>query len=381
MTESKKPRREYGDGSIYQRKDGRWVGSFRTKDGQRKDVYGATRAEAKKKLAEAQKLDEAGMLVPVDKQTVESYMKEWLETEKRNWEPSTYQGNVYKFQAHILPHLGNIKLQKLTTRQVQAFVNVLSDQEDLAASTVKINFAMLNASLAEAVKKKLISANPCTDVSLPKMEERDYVFLSAEQAQHLLGAVKDHKLGVLIAVALATGMRRGELLGLRWADVNLEKETLTVKHNVTYVSKKGFHDGSPKTKAGKRTIDLAQSAIETLKAHRTRQLAQRLKAPVWEDMDLVFPNAKGYYMHPTNVDQMFKRIIAKIVAVPQEMRFHDLRHTCATLLLSKSVPVHVVQKMLGHAKASTTIDIYGHAIPGMGKEAVKHLDVLFRKME
>ena len=381
MAESKKPRREYGDGSIYQRKsDGRFVGSFYAQDGSRKYVYGDTRAEAKKKLAEAQKQDESGTLVPVDKQTFAHYLEEWLEARKRVWEPLTYQGNAQQIRHHIIPSLGTIKLQKLTMQHVQKFINGLSDDEELASSSVRLIHQILKTALAEAVKKKLMSTNPCVGITLPRVEEREYVILTAEQSQQFLETVKGHKLEGLVTLALATALRRGELLGLQWEDVDLEEGTLQVRHNLTHTSMKragrqGFNNGSPKSQSGKRTIPLVPFAIDTLKEHRKRQFEQHLRASQWEERNLVFPNRRGGYQYPACVDRDFKQLITTL-GLSEEMRLHDLRHSCATLLLSKGIPPNVVQKILGHAKVSTTLIIYGHVLPGGQKEAMKLYNAL-----
>lgn len=173
-------------------------------------------------------------------------------------------------------------------------------------------------------------------------------------------------------------MRRGELLGLRWDDIDLQKGTLQVRRTLSYIAHHGFKEGEPKTAKSKRKIMLPQFAIETLKRHRTVQLETRLQAGAeWVDKDLVFSNKRGGFIVPQTLATHFSQLLEEI-GLPH-MRFHDLRHSAATLLLSMGVPMKVVQEILGHSNFSTTANIYSHVLPSMQQEAMKKMDDLFRQ--
>jgi integrase len=193
--------------------------------------------------------------------------------------------------------------------------------------------------------------------------------LTPEQARLLLQKVKQHQLEGILTLALATGMREGELLGLRWSDVNLETGALQIVRTLTYIVGHGCVEGEPKTAKGKRTILLPQFAIDTLKRHRRGQLEKRLEVgAAWIDRDLVFPDNDGDFLIPYTLLRRFHRLL-KEIGLPR-IRFHDLRHSAATLLLSMGVQMKVIQELLGHSSINITADIYSHVLPSVHKEAM-----------
>jgi integrase len=218
----------------------------------------------------------------------------------------------------------------------------------------------------------------CDDVVLPRQEQPKIHPLTPEQAQLLLQKMKDHPLEVLLTLTLATGMRKGEILGLRWADVDLEKGTLHVAHTLNYIARYGFVEGEPKTQGSKRTILLPQFVIEALRRHRTAQLEVRLMAgALWVDHDLVFCNKQGGFIVHTTLLYHFSKLL-KEAGLPQ-VRFHDLRHSAATLLLSMGVPAKVVQELLGHSRIGMTLDTYSHVLPAMQKDAADKMEGFLRQ--
>jgi len=205
--------------------------------------------------------------------------------------------------------------------------------------------AILFAALKDAVKWKRLAVNVCTAVTLPWLAQSERQPLTKEQALQLLEAAKGNRLECLLTLALATGMRLGELLALRWDDIHLEERTVQVAHTARYVSGFGMFESEPKTESSKRSIMLPQFVVDMLKQHRTYQLETRLKAgSAWQEHGLVFPNTYGRYFSRSTLYCFFKKLLRE--AGLADMHFHDLRHSAATILLSKGVPAKVVQLLL-----------------------------------
>jgi len=202
-------------------------------------------------------------------------------------------------------------------------------------------------------------------------------FDSIEQAHTLLESVRKHRLKVLLTMAVVTGMRRGELLALRWSNIDFDRQTLLVLHTVDYISKYGYVETEPKTAAGKRVVSLPSFLIDMIKQHRVQQSELQLKlGESWENRDLVFPDLHGGYFNPNYLLKVFKKIL-KEAGIPH-MPFHDLRHSAPTILLSMGVNMKVVQELLGHSDISITLGRYSHVLPSMQKEVMDKWDHEFR---
>ena len=231
----------------------------------------------------------------------------------------------------------------------------------------------LHSALDYARRARLVSTNVSDDARLPPREEPRQQPLTAEQASLLLQKVKEHELEGLLTLALATGMREGELLGLRWADIDFTKGIVQVGRTLTYISGHGFIESKPKTARSKRRIVLPQFAMDVLKHHRAKQLEKRLAAgSSWVDRDLIFPDRDGDYLIPVTLLRRFRKLLRN-AGLPR-IRFHDLRHSAATLLLGMGVEMKIVQELLGHSSISITADIYGHVLPPMYKSAMDKMD-------
>ncbi len=239
--------------------------------------------------------------------------------------------------------------------------------------------AILHKALDTAVKWDLLQVNVCDKVSAPRQKRYEIHTLTPEQAQHFLEAVQEHRLKALFVLALSTGMRRGEIVGLKWQDISLTDGTLHVRRTVSYVNRVGFVESEPKTGQGRRKIRLPTFTVEALREHRTRQLEERLLAgELWQDHSLVFCTATGNYINPeSTLKTIFKRIL-KNAGLP-DIRFHDLRHSAATLMLSMGVHPKVVQELLGHSQISITMDIYSHVLPSMQQDAMEKMNTLLQK--
>ncbi len=377
-------RRERGDGSIYQREsDGLYVAYARVEDasGQRKRKYvsSKTRSGVAKKLKALQKEIEARTIVTARPETVETFLLYWLSVRKgrKDIKASTVSTQSYHLKA-MYPHIGHIKLTKLTGDHLQRMCNTLLETHK--TSTVHTMMLILATAFHDAIRWKRLAYNPCKDVQLPHAERHEGPVLAGEQALVLLDAVKGHQLACWLSLALATGMRKGELIGLKWSDIDLETRVLKVARTATYLPGDDghyqFHESTPKTQAGKRVITLPHFAITALKEQKIRQLEQRLlSGPAWNESGLVFCNAKGGYYALAPLERHFKKVL-KDAGLP-ELRVHDLRHSAATLLLKIGVPLKVVQEILGHSNFSVTANIYGHVLSEQRDDAANRLDALF----
>jgi integrase len=367
----------HGEGSVYQRKDGRWVAQFYLETGKKKCLYRKSEKEARAALRKALHELEQGTLATGPQQTLKVYLEHWLEQVQRpTIRLSTYTSYRTVLDKHLIPCLGSIQLQRLAPQHVQAFyANKL--QEGLSARRVRVFHALLHTALGNAVKWNLVARNVC-DVVIPPVPKRHEIRpLNQEQAKHFLQVVQEHKLEALFTVALVTGMRRGELLGLHWQDLDLERGSIHVRRSINRVGTFGLIVSEPKTARSRRKIMLPHFVLEVLRRHHARQQERRVEAGIqWKEKDIVFCNGYGGYREPSDVHRDFKRIL-KEAELPN-MRFHDLRHSAATLLLGMGVNPKIVQELLGHSSISMTMDIYSHVLPSMQQEAMDKFDDLFR---
>jgi integrase len=232
---------------------------------------------------------------------------------------------------------------------------------------------VLHRALDAALRLGLVQRNVCDIVEVPRMRHYEMTTLTEEQAQRLLHAAKGERLEALYVLALATGMRQGELLALTWRNVDLKRASLHV-HSTLHVTRDRYVFAEPKTRFSRRTIALSPIAVNALRAHRVRQVEERHRAgQAWEDLDLVFPNSVGSPIDGINLlKYWFYPLLLR--AGLSRMRFHDLRHTAATLLLGRGVNPKIVSEMLGHSHVSVTLGIYSHVLPHMQREAAKAMN-------
>lgn len=369
-----------GDGSIYYREsDNRWVGSYLV-DGKRRYVYssvGGKREEARDKLRKLQQEHKQGMFIEPSKLTVKAYLEHWMKVHGPTIKVSSSTDYRYKLTAHIMPTLGSVLLQKLTPDRIQAcYADLLAD--GLKASNIRSIHTIFKAALADAVEWGKIVRNPAILVKLPRKEKHEIQPLTQEQTKTLLEAARGHALEGLISLALATGMREGELLALHWKDVDLEQGTVQVRRTLSYVPKRGLYEEEPKTAKSRRSIQLATFAIDALKRHRTAQKAARVQIGPerWQEKGLVFCNKQGGYLWNKNLIRTFKRLL-QAAGLPT-IRFHDLRHTAAVALIMKGVHAKVISEILGHSTIMITMDIYGHVFPSMQRDAMTYMDEFLR---
>ncbi len=373
-------RRGNNEGSIYQRKDGWWVaavsgGYDETGRHLRRSVYGKSKAEVREKLLALQsQVKSAGRVKRPSVETLTSFLTAWVDhVVKPKVRETTYRSYEMTMRVHIFPHVGKVRLDEFRVADVRQL------QRRVAATasprTQRLVHTVLHSALKEAVRDERISLNPCGRelVDAPRYTPQQIRPLTTEQAQALLDAARGDRLEALYVLALTTGMRSGELFALHWEDVDLNVGSLSVRRSLQNINGKTLLV-EPKTRAGKRRIDLASLAVAALREHRKRLLAEGLAASA-----LVFPSSSGSPLQSRNVTRRsFEPLLAK-AGLPR-IRFHDLRHTFATTMLTQGVHPKVVQEMLGHSKIVVTLDTYSHCVPSMQKEAAARLDSIFSRM-
>jgi integrase len=368
-------RRGHGEGSITRRKDGRFQAALTLETHKRKYFYGKTRKEVQDKLNHALYEQKQGMLVTGPQQTLKACLERWLEqVVKLTFRPNTYKGYRSAIHYHLVPALGHIRLQKLTIGHLQAFY--AEKAQKLKPRTLVVIRSALSGALEDALKQGFVVRNVAKLINLPSVERYEGQILTVEQARKLLEAARGSRLDALLLLVLTTGIRRGELVALHWSDIDLEKGLLQVRHTLSWVTGKGFVEGEPKSKAGRRKIALTSVVIEALKEHKIRQEKAHVKmGDRWQEYGLVFSSIYGGYFNPNNVWRSFKRLL-KAAGLPN-VRFHDLRHSAATVLLAAGVPLKVVSELLGHSSVAITADIYAHVLPEMQQEVVRKMDDLY----
>ena len=367
-------RRANNEGSIYKRQDGRWVASVTLPGGTRKSFYGPTRAAVAQKLTVGLKAVQDGLPVPSDQLKVGRYLQDWLHTAQPRLRPSTWHRYEQLIRVYALPALGALALSRLEPRHLERlYADGLTS--GAAPATVRQLHAVLRSALGQAAQWGTVVRNVALLVRPPRLTRHDLTPLSAAQARALLDAAQAERFAALYVLAITTGMRLGELLGLCWRDVDLETGQLHVQHTMLRLPD-GLKLREPKTPQSRRRIALTPQAVAALRRHRAQQAMERLQiGAAWADHDLVFANAIGRPVEQGNLlSRSFWPLLAR-AALPR-IRFHDLRHTCATLLLQQGVHVKIVSEMLGHSNIKITLDVYSHVLPDMQTPAVDAMDRL-----
>jgi integrase len=365
-------KRGNGEGSIGRRKDGLYMARYtvQTATGpKRKALYGKTRQEVAAKLSKALADRESGLTFDADNVTVAEYLARWLSDSVRGTvRVSTFERHEQIIRAHLAPAFGRMKLKTLTPAHVRS-LHREKLEEGLAPATVRKIHSTLHKALSQAVADGLIPRN-AADVKAPRPAPEEMHPLSEAETRTLLNAAREtgDRFEALYVLAITTGLRRGELLGLRWDDADLDRGTLRVGRALVREGGR-YVVGETKTKRGRRRVNLTPRTVAALKAHRKRQLEQRVRlASLYEDHGLIFASEKGTPLNPENLVKRSFKPLLKRAGLP-EIRFHDLRHTCATLLLGRSVHPKIVQELLGHATIAMTLDTYSHYLPSMGDQA------------
>jgi integrase len=365
------------EGSLHQRPNGTWRAQLSV-NGKRISKGFKTKAEAQEWLRNSQTQVERGFDYHAGKVTLAEYLPQWLESHGVSLRPKTADQYQRVIEKHILSNLGDIQVKNLRITRVEQFYSELV-QSGLGVRTVRIVHAILHNALEKALRYGLVVSNPTRGAALPRYRHGEMQVLDESQVTRFLVAAQDSPYLALYHLALTTGMRQGELLGLKWTDLQWHSGALLVQRQVQDIRGQGTIYQEPKTRSGRRTIKLGEVTLQTLRLHREHQ--QLLKASAgnrWKENDLIFPSKVGTPRDPSNLRLDFKRVLEK-AGLPK-IRFHDLRHTAASLMLNHGVPVIVASKRLGHSKPSITLDIYGHLYQEMQDEVARKMDELVSPM-
>ncbi|MEX2161962.1 MAG: site-specific integrase [Anaerolineales bacterium] len=369
----RKLKRANQEGSAFQLKNGSWRAQI-TLDGKRLSFSALSQGECRDWIRKMLNKVDAGLTYEVMQITLAEYLHDWLANAKTTIRFTTFEQYQQITRDYIKPLLGNVKVFELRPEHVQ-HLYATHLQNGASARTVRMVHCVVHRSLNQAVQMGLIDRNPASFVKPPRLKRKEMKFYDEGQVQALLitaEAAQDRYLA-LWKVAVTTGMRMGELLGLKWVDLDWSKGYLQVRRQLKVTRGGGFHFAEPKSKAGLRAIVLGLDTLSLLKVHQDQLHQERVQlGDRWKEQDLIFPSSVGTPTRPGKILVRFKRLI-KLAGLP-EIRFHDLRHTAASLMLNNGIPLIVVSRRLGHAQPSITLNVYGHMIPMMQEQAAELMD-------
>lgn len=353
----------------------------------RKQFYGKTQKEVKSKLEEYKKQINLGILPTDDKLTLEQWYYTWLfDYRMKDLKPKSFEKYEGIYRNYIKDtHLGNLKLKDLRSTHLQKYYNDLMDKNNKPPSTIRGINTRIKPCLAEAEKQGYIQKNYCKLVTLPKDNTtREIQVLTPEQQKDFISAIHGHGLEILFLTALSTGLRLGEILALKWSDIDFDTSNLTVKRTlqrVTVIDREGNRvskviEQTPKTKNSIRTIPIPRNILVKLKDHKVQQSKNKLHlGELYANNDYVFCDKLGYPINDKRPNRNLKSVLNKLGIEP--LKFHGLRHTYATRLFEANVPPKTVQVLMGHYDISITLDIYTHVMENTKVEAVNKLNEIF----
>lgn len=373
-------RRGNNEGSIYKRSNGTWRAQINFK-GHRISYTAQTKTECQQWIRKTNQQVDQGFTLKGTEIKLKDFLQDWLFTLKASRSTRTVEVYSRFVELDIIPILGNHTLTNITPDMVQ---QMYDRQLAVGKSNHHVHYLhkVTNVVMNHALKLRLIPRNPCQGTTFPKLTHKEMKFYDEPQVQQLLNTaltIGDPYYPIYY-LAIHTGMRQGELLGLKWEDIDLNRRTLQVKRQCVRSRDYGFKFSKPKSKSGVRTIILGQLAVEVLKVQQIHITEMQRKAKdEWESYDLVFPNLTGKPINNMHMRRRFYQLL-KEAGLPK-IRFHDLRHTAATLMLNNGIPVIIVSRRLGHSKPSITLDVYGHLIPNKQEEVAILMDKIMSPME
>ena len=363
-------KRANNEGSIW--KEGQSWRAAVTLDGRRISRSFQSKMECKVWINDIQSQITRGMTYASAQLTLNTFLRQWLDIHKSTLGPKTAPRYEQLARDYILPELGEIKLRELRLDAIEAHYQTLTKM-GLSSRSVRFVHSILHKSLNDAIRRGYLSFNPVQGAILPRPDQKEMQILDEDEVMRFLIVVQGNRREALYNIAVKTGMRQGELLALKWSDLDWKRGTIRVQRQVQRIPGEGMVFRAPKTKASLRTIQLGEQTLDTLRNQRTRlELEKAVAGERWQEHNLIFPSTVGTPMGASNLLKDFKKQLEK--AKLRDIRFHDLRHTAASLMLNYGVPVLVVSKILGHSKTSTTLDVYGHLIPVMQEQAARIMD-------
>lgn len=353
-----------------------------------KTVKASNMREARKLAAQFEVEVYSGEYITSQKMTFKAFVEEWkTKYAQEHLSPNTLETYMLHLKNRIVPVFKEVKLEKIKPLHILDFLKSLEKEGirkdgkegTLSTSTIEYNHRILKNIFNRAVEWQVIKNNPMEKIKKPRRVQKETSVYNEAEAEMLINYLNKEEImwQIMIKIAITTGLRRGEMLGLEWKHINFEKGTLQVKQAVTYVNRQHIIR-EPKTKNSVRTVALPVTLVEELKKYKAIWNKDRLKASnLWEggEYSFIFSSWNGKPLHPSSVTTWWRRFINKHHL--RFIRFHDLRHTSATLLINSGVHAKIISSRLGHADIRTTMNIYGHALQEADKEATKHFDKLF----
>jgi integrase len=379
MARTKK--RANGEGTVYQRADGLWVAQMVVRStGKRRSFYGRTQKDVLQKLKAAQAEETSGTYIEPSKITVAEWLDTWLKTyKKHDLRQTTWDCYEMLVRRYIVPAIGSVRLQQLQPQMLQQLYNdVLAKGK--SRRTAALIHTVIHAALDQAVQNQVVQRNAAEAAHPPRQEKQERRCLSSEETMRLIEAAKGERLYAAIVLALSTGLRRGELLALKWEDVDFENKLLYVRRNLVTIrnqegrTKTRNVEQSPKTKTSNRILPLSDELIDLLKEHQRKQEEDKTTfGEGYQDNGFVFCTTKGTPISPRNFSRFVARIAEK--AGLKGVSPHTLRHTFATRLAELGVYPTVVQKLLGHATVDVSMEVYSHVFPDVERDAIENLSL------
>lgn len=383
-------KRGNGEGSVCRRPDGRWQGSItigRDDRGRliRKYFYGKTRKETSEKLNRAiEELRDNRFINKSDNPTVEQWCHEWLWSYKRNSvKQKTFDQYETILRTHIISDIGDIRLADLKTMHIQRIINKMYDS-GLSHRTIEVMKIVMHAALKQAQRNKLVGENVCENVVLPRKQPKRIRVLNEDEQTKLIAALKDNYIGRGLLFALYTGMRRGEVLALKWSDYDKNEKTISITKALSRVrtynkdgNKTMLTVTTPKTDTSIRTVPLIDKAVELLAEHKRKQERyMELVGDYYTDNDLIFSSSRGDYLDPGNFNRKLNKTVKKIGIA--QISPHALRHSFATRGLEAEVSLKAMQELLGHSSITVTGDIYTHILKEQKRKEISKLNDVFK---
>jgi len=366
-------------GSIQKRGKRSWritISMGRDQDGNRirkPFTVNGTKADAEKERTRLLSELDNGILFNTSKVNVSDFLDQWINGyAKPNTSPRTVEGYEGNIRRYLKPAIGHIPLDKLNPQHIRDLYAGMREK-GLSARTILHNHRILRQALSHAVKWEMIPRNVCDTVDPPRPKRVEMTALDIQQSQRFLEITRSSKYGMVFFLALHTGMRRSEILGLQWQDVDFQTGTISVRRTLLDLKGVGIVEGEPKTAYSRRSISLSTSVAATLSGLRAKQKENRELCELeWQVTDYVFSEDDGSPFRPETISSSFRQIIMQ--SDLPKIRFHDLRHTHATLMLKAGINPKIVSERLGHASIHITLDTYSHVLPGMQEEAVQKLE-------
>ena len=366
-------KRGNNEGSIFRKKNSSWRAQI-SLDGQRLSYTAKTKKECQEWIKKTMGQIDDGMTFANTQITLEEYLSGWIANKKSSIRQTTWIHYKMVIDKYIVPQIGHFKIHGLRPHHIQVFYDRLLGENVGAYTVLKIH-TVLHGALDRAVRLGSIGNNPVSLAMPPKEPRREMQIFDETQVSQMLVVAFGNYLEPILHLAVSSGMRQMELLGLKWTDLDWVNQTLKVERQLERSKNNGFQFSQPKTRFGRRTVALGTQSIVVLRSHAERQHVERKAAgDRWQDHGLIFTTRNSTPFHPRNLLRDFKDLLHN-AGLPK-IRFHDMRHTATSLMLNHGVPVIVVSRWLGNVKPSITLDVYGHLVPSMQAEFSEMIDTL-----